>query len=236
MSYKLHKLTDGFIITSDEEILPNTLYMNNGILFTSDSIYNKDNNPNNSNPRVTNHNFKVIAQQNQIDFSALSEKDQKEIGWFDVEQLALEEIPFNNMFGTPSWMDNNFTYRKEWIKGFKKAQELLSDKQFTLNEVKGLLFKVGNAMRYKGVNYASYFNYKNVTEEVDKVIQSISKPKSWEIELEMEINQCDGCKANYPLEGIIHIVSYPSGKMVCQKSKYDVPKFTNNKVKILKIC
>ena len=51
------------------------------------------------------------------------------------------------------------------------------EKMYTENEVKGMLFEVGNAMRFKGINYASYFNYKNVKEEVEKVIEKFKKKK-----------------------------------------------------------
>lgn len=35
-------------------------------------------------------------------------------------------------------------------------------------------------------------------------------------------NQCDGCKAGYPIENGLHVVPYPSGSMVCQKHKYEL--------------
>jgi hypothetical protein len=36
-------------------------------------------------------------------------------------------------------------------------------------------------------------------------------------------NQCDGCKAGYPI-GLnnMHVVPYPSGSMICQKQKYEL--------------
>lgn len=33
-------------------------------------------------------------------------------------------------------------------------------------------------------------------------------------------NQCDGCKAGYPVKDGVHKVPYPSGSMVCQAKKY----------------
>ena len=40
---------------------------------------------------------KVIIQQNQIDFSGLSEEEQKEIWWFDVEKLACEHCKHSDL-------------------------------------------------------------------------------------------------------------------------------------------
>jgi hypothetical protein len=54
---------DGVIYWVDKrEILPNTWYENSGVLFLSDSVYNKGNNPNNSNPIVTDFNRSIVAQ------------------------------------------------------------------------------------------------------------------------------------------------------------------------------
>ena len=60
MKYKLLKIDGYWIIVSKQEILPNSWYENNGMLFLSDNKYNEGNNPNRSNPKVTDHNFKLI--------------------------------------------------------------------------------------------------------------------------------------------------------------------------------
>lgn len=45
-------------------------------------------------------------------------------------------------------------------------------------------------------------------EEIDKMVNNAK-------------NQCDGCNAGYPIdENGLHRVPYPSGTMVCQKTKY----------------
>ena len=66
MKYKLIKLKGNKSVLVDEsaEIKENTYYENNGVVFLSDSIYNEGNNPNNSNPRITDFNNKVIATIN----------------------------------------------------------------------------------------------------------------------------------------------------------------------------
>lgn len=186
-TYTLHKLPEGFIVTSNEEILPNTLYMNNGVLFTSDSVYNEGNNPNNSNPRVTNHNFKVVAQQEQIDFSALSEEGQKEIGWFDVEGLAdcyAKGRPIRNRgLEKDGWVATGFVH------GFQKAVELLSDRRFTLTDVEKAI-----QMSRTLIDGKSEFEVEDILGSADgtygvkvkylekQIIQSLSQPKSWTIE------------------------------------------------------
>jgi hypothetical protein len=200
--YTLYKLPEEFIITSDEQIAINDIvYSMDGIHEWFGKILKTEPLP-----------LKVIAQQDQIDFSALSEENQKEIGWFD-------KI-INDNFGGLHDIINDRGISEFYMDVLKNyTEQLLSDKMFTLNEVKGLLFQIGTAMRYKGVNYASYYNYKNVKEEVDKIIQSISQPKSWQVELEMEYM----VGSNKLTHGNSHIT--PSLK----------PNFNNGKVKILKV-
>jgi hypothetical protein len=211
----LHKLPEGFIVTSDEiphkgDIVFETL---NKVLFTV--LEEND---------YSNSSFKkVIAQQDQIDFSTLLEEEQKKIGWFDIEKLA-ETGADNYVLGFAADYQNELEtgYYAGYLEAFQKAQEFLSDKVFTLNEVKGLLFQVGNAMRYKGVNYASYYNYKNVKEEVDKVLQSLSQ-NLWQVELEMEwiIEGDEEHDEGGTLPGIV--------------ASYQQPKLTNGKITITKI-
>jgi len=65
MKYKVITTDKGKIVVDESaEIKENTYYENNGVVFLSDSIYNEGNNPNNSNPRVTDFNNKVIATIN----------------------------------------------------------------------------------------------------------------------------------------------------------------------------
>ena len=65
MKYKIITTDKGkSVVDESAEIKENTYYENNGVVFLSDSIYNEENNPNNSNPRVTDFNNKVIATIN----------------------------------------------------------------------------------------------------------------------------------------------------------------------------
>ena len=52
-------------ITSDEEIKEGDWYENNGVIFKADDFFDEGNNPNNSNPRVTDFNNKIIFTTDQ---------------------------------------------------------------------------------------------------------------------------------------------------------------------------
>jgi hypothetical protein len=89
--YTLHKLPEGFIITSDEKPIKgdlcfdlegnpghkNQLYIVKCLRTSDDSYWVK-------------HSKKLIAQQDQIDFSNLTEEEQKEIGWIEPKSWNIE--------------------------------------------------------------------------------------------------------------------------------------------------
>ena len=52
-------------IISDEEIKEGEWYENNGVIFKADDVFDEGNNPNNSNPRVTDFNNKIILTTDQ---------------------------------------------------------------------------------------------------------------------------------------------------------------------------
>ena len=68
MKTTLHKLPSGFIITSDEQIKEGDYMFFDGIILKLEK---------NESPK---NRLKVIAQQDQIDFSSLLEEEQKKIG------------------------------------------------------------------------------------------------------------------------------------------------------------
>jgi hypothetical protein len=167
MTYTLHKLPqEGFIVTSDEQIKEgDSFYRNTGVI----SVMNKElSRYYESIKDLSAHNeYKLIAQQNQIDFSSLSEEEQKEIG--------LNQYDFAQMFY--EILKKTYPCFDEWIeaKEYKKAQELLSDKRFTLEDMKLCYMEGWNIGRAKqSTNMNDY-------------IQSLSQ-KSWKVELEMELN------------------------------------------------
>jgi hypothetical protein len=203
-TYTLHKLSEGFIVTSNEQAKEGELgYIN----FQGGDV------------KIAGKYFadvwkKVIAQQDQIDFSSLSEEEQKEIGWFDVEKLAIE---FNKQ-----QFVSQFNHLKDqfaagiitgWKQSFQKVQSLLSDRRFTLEDIRHSLIEIVKDTSCEdgllvGKSPAEAYKW------IESYIQSLSQ-KSWKIELEMNTWFENGY----------------DGKIIPTS-----PKLTNGKIKILKLC
>jgi hypothetical protein len=199
-TYTLHKLPEGFIVTSEEIELNENCYEDDVLgLFAYNSTHNMFGIITQADEKrvtigdsihttqtgdtiydILNINgfkvYKIIAQQDQIDFSALSEEKQKEIGWYDVDSFASEAVICNGgLITTENEQEVAFSY---YYQGFQKAQELLSHKVD-----KSLL----NDALMLGYLYAVKNTDKNGTkllegEVKEKLIQSLSQPKSWDIE------------------------------------------------------
>ena len=161
-NYTLHKLPEGFIITSDEEIKDDDFG-----LIEDGGVYKLA-----KHPLKIKQNLKVIAQQDQIDFSTLSKEEHKEIGWFDVEKLAKDE----HMFNHKSIKEIDFRLGVEV--GFQKAQELLSDRMFTKNDLI-LFIKYYNGTVPLSFTSTGENNELSIEEVVNNFI--LSQPKSWKI-------------------------------------------------------
>ena len=206
-TFELHKLKEGFIVTSDEKPEIGELYIDDTNLIRRSVM--------GSGTYWDNRNSyrKVIAQQDQIDFSALTEEEQKEIGWFDYAVEFANEIKDDGLdYNTGRWYGR--------IEGFQKAQELLSDRRFTLEDMR----KAFNA----GDNYRYYENggFRSIPSDVldeEQYMQSLSQPKSWKIEIETYCGTQDcilfGCQK---YEG-------------CKHNDLQQAKLTNGKIKILKL-
>jgi hypothetical protein len=173
----LYKLKEGYVLYSKKCIEPNSLYINNGVLFTSDSVYDEGNNPNSSNPNVTDHNYKVLSQS--PDFSLLSEEDAKRIGWFDVEGLAYRhrrsyQDSFEGM--NECIMNDAIHQQRGYVAGFQKHAELTSDRRFTEDDIK------------QAFNDGMKNAWKTISEKIlpEEYIKSLSQPKSWEVEYKEE--------------------------------------------------
>jgi hypothetical protein len=167
MKTHLHKLSEGFIITSDEEIEE------------YDRVFDVvDGNLDYATDRTNYHKHiysKVIAQQDRIDFSSLSIDEQKEIGWFDVVKLGWKAIDEGN---TKTEKDKLYAF-VGYFAGFLKAQELLSDKLFTLDDVVKIVHLWDNHINIHEEDKGSISTIK-------EFIESLSQPKSWKVEIEME--------------------------------------------------
>ena len=200
--YTLHKLPEGFIVTSDEKVTKDDIKWHH-ITGIRQALVDGN---------YTNQ-FKVIAQQDQIDFSGLSEEEQKEIGWFDTFKL------FNQVDGSC----NKDEY-EHWLfnKGFQKAQELLYDRRFTLEDIEATK-DYGNHQREMDAGKIPYVTF-------EEFIQSLS-PNSWKVELETET-----IKGEYI--GRKQISVTPSGEPTYINEGYEEilqPKLTNGKITITKI-
>lgn len=122
----------------------------------------------------------------KLDLSDIAE----EIGWVDVEKLAYQKfkmIPsFNNGLIVNS--DTNYFERKGWIDGFKAAQSL-NEKKFSEKDFYGLLKLIGQKGYYvecDGTVYANAFDGGDVVDVVKEYSEAISKPKEYNVEVEME--------------------------------------------------
>jgi hypothetical protein len=199
--YILHKLPEGFIITSDEEIKKGDNVIDNVgriwinmedcfIKAVKESRYGKS--------------YKIIAQQDQIDFSNLTEEEQEEIGWFDVEKLDENHGKIFSLEGG----HRNYA-AQGYLQGFKKSQELLSDKQFTLDDMENAFY---NGWNYRGEGY----DFPKAKKEYLQYL-SLSQPKSWKIEIE---HTCNGIRKEGESCTLNNKCTYPN----C------------GKIKILKLC
>jgi hypothetical protein len=185
--YTLHKLPEGFIVTSDEILNEGNTIIN---------INNFEIVENWQGHGSTDWWKKVIAQQDQIDFSGLSEEEQKEIGWVDWLRIAVlsedaEIEKIGQEYHSHSWY-------KGVEFGFQKAQELLSDKIFTLEDIEKAI-KFGQLSEKESTS--KLFEKRGLvkTEFTKQFIQSLYK-NSWQVELEMEeceTHRLDECYSRF---------------------------------------
>jgi hypothetical protein len=208
MELTLHKLKEGFVVTSDEQPLRDY----KGLMLNRVSLSLT----NDMGVSLMEWFLKVIAQQDQLDFSTLSKEEQREIGWFDIEKFSKEasKKKVKLIYGERINNGDIDEYVKTgglvivtigeslYKEGFQKAQELQSDRMFTLKDIS------------KAMKYASEIT-NNKMKYMENYIESLSQPKSWKIEVEMERTR------------------YPKGDDGW-KDVYE-PKFTGGKLKILKL-
>lgn len=167
MKTQLHKTQQGFIVTSDEKPLNLGFDTLRGCLWDIEQ--------NSMNGDIYK---RVIAQQHQLDFSAISEEKCKEIGWFD--EVEIYRLANEAMEGGKDLPKGLVEYRgkavdfafDKYVQGMKKMKELLSDRVFTLEDVKNAVkagIKIGNQ--------SSVIYQKKL---FDEHIQSLT-PTTWEI-------------------------------------------------------
>lgn len=123
-TYQLHKLSKGFIITSNEPITDvrphkGKLHLEGGQILNTFPTYLTD----------LSECKLVISQNKIIDLSTLSQPEQDKICWFDVDALQEESYkPYEHL--EDKLDDTKIEYRRSghlvgFREGFQKAQELL---------------------------------------------------------------------------------------------------------------
>lgn len=186
IEYTLHKIKKEFVLTSNEKCsqIYSDFYFENYEIYKFSETCLDD---------LTEISFPIIAQQEQIDFSSLTEEEQKKIGWYDVEKLKKQQGFSGSHY---------FCYEEGFIEGFQKAQELLSDRRFTLEE----MFNLMELLR----DTESRIMFEVKTR---RYIESLSQ-KSWKVEIQHECNgikkQGESCTKNnnctYPNCGKVKII------------------------------
>jgi hypothetical protein len=160
MKLTLHKLPEGFIVTSDEKYKGERCK-------TLEEYYSKFYSTDCGNTEEI-----IITKQDQIDFSTLSEEEQKKIGWFDLKKIS-DNWLYYNLYNMPrGYPLKPMEYGVQ--QGFQIAQKILSDRSFTLEDM---------------IDFAKYQqDYKENASVEDNFqtwkLKFMSQPKSWEIECE----------------------------------------------------
>lgn len=79
-------------ITNEEEIKESGWYEHNGVIFRADDVFDDGNNPNNSNPKVTDFNHKIILTTDQdLIKDGVQAIDDEFLEWF-VKNSSCEEV------------------------------------------------------------------------------------------------------------------------------------------------
>jgi hypothetical protein len=126
MSYLLHKLPEGFIVTSDEKIKGNCTGLEFDLIWGNPKIFEWNHE---TEPSPESNCKKVIAQQDQIDFSGLAEKIWTKITWSNIDKLAVEL----------EMIDNGYEVNMEGIGGMSPGETCWFEKlepKFTNGKIK----------------------------------------------------------------------------------------------------
>ena len=90
-------------ITNDEEIKEGDWYENNGVIFKADDVFDEGNNPNNSNPRVTDFNNKIILTDNKdLIKDGVQPISNEFLEWF-VKNPSCEEVEIESWQTKGEW-------------------------------------------------------------------------------------------------------------------------------------
>lgn len=189
--YKLIKTPEQFIIVSDEIPNKGDIVINN-----LDNLVGRAIRELNKGEIKDKEYSKIIAQQNQIDFNGFEDI----VGYIDVEKFWKEDTKTTSFGET-----NQYDHFKNYQKGFNKANELSSSKQFTLEDMEYCYNTAKRRAVMQEAGLETDLGFKNY---IDTYHQ---QPKEWMIEIEMEFIP-----------------------QALPQDRYK-PKLINNKIKITKI-
>ena len=162
-----------------------------------------------------------VVSDCKLEFSEEVSKGIGELwGIWDVVDLAVERTLEHNYESIEQDSASILGFKD----GFNKYQLLNKEKLFTMEDMEKAI-DFGLSKQY----YVSADSFNSIREG----FVSSLLPERVECTVEMEENQCDGCKANLPLIGNVHQCSYPTGNISCQKEKYNRPKITDGKYRVL---
>jgi len=210
--YKLIKTPEQFIIVSDEPLkVLDYFYFNiDGIqdILQVESEFHLNRIKNNK------ENFKVIAQQEQIDFNNFEDI----VGYVDVINLSRK---YAFQYADPP--EKIFIDRKQgYIEGFNKANELSSNKEFTLEDMEYCYNTAKRRAVMQEAGLEADLGFKNY---IDTYHQ---QPKEWMIEIAMEKS----------FTGIVSGGLKPVGEIGSKGLFHHTqlnPKLINGKIQITKI-
>ena len=218
MSYKLIMLEKPILI-SDEET------SSGGWMFDKEQKF--IHNPSRNN--VTDFDIRIIAGLPELPKTGLSIVAD-EIGWVDVEKLAIESIkkgwgqlfmrddkgnPYGKFIGERPYPTKFWHDIDKWVEGFKAAQSL-NEKKYTLSELELAVDMAREGIRVTRIS--EWETEKEFEYSSEQIIRHLSKPKEYNVEVEME-----------------DVGGYRQDSMSgCWISKWQ-PKLTNNTITITKI-
>lgn len=156
-----------------------------------------------------NEPVKIIAgipELPSINSSELSEEDCSRIGWVAVEKLAWKNL---ECFEGNQWEEQ--VAFEQWVEGFKTAQSL-NEKKYTVDQMRHV-YSMGIALN----------DVEKANELFNKLIDLLSQPKVFDVEIEQEELFLEEDSMNYT-----HEKSDISGSKL-------FPKITNNSIKISKV-
>lgn len=159
---------------------------------------------------------KIIAQlKDQLSGVPLFDLPDEKV---DVEKLADLIYPHSRKF--ISVAIENSILKVGFIAGYNLCLSDNKERKYTEVDIYNLMGSYLLYLTNKKANHTI-----TARQFIDNYLQSLPTKNLQQydgkrVEIEAELNQCDGCNSKIPIVNGIHKSPYPSGSMVCQKHKY----------------